>query len=63
MYNALLIATNLDTIGTSVLMLIEFSQEQLFHFVGMGIESQPSFIVRVYDPGLVNPRSLEPSPD
>ena len=55
-----LLTTNLDAGTAGMLMFIELSLEQILHFMRIGIKSQPSLVIGVYNPGLMNPRSFKP---
>lgn len=44
-----------------MLMFIELSLEQFLYFMRVGIKGQPSLVIGVDNPGLMNPRRLKPA--
>lgn len=57
----LLLATNLKAGSARMLMFIELSLEQSLYFMRIGIKSQPSLVIGVYNPRSMNPRRFKPA--
>lgn len=55
-----LLAANLHARSAGMLMFIELSLEQVLHFMCIGIKSQPTLVIGVYNPGLMDPGGLKP---
>lgn len=57
----LLLAANLKAGSARMLMFMELSLKQSLYFMSIGIKSQPSLIIGVYNAGSMNPRRFKPS--